>query len=426
MSPAQRHASQTASTLSFATACMRVVNETWVNRVVARRRIVEPPTAPRQPSRKTELARGRAAAKRLPWAGASPGDASCPLTRCMVAGVSCLLFGDEAARDAVVCLHGYPSDAETTAWIAPALVHAGLFVVAIDMPGCGDSPGPSLKTRSEYNLLPGGAADVVRRVLKALRRRSATLFGYDWGGGIALSMASSTKHRVAVDKLVVCHASYAERERGDLDRVKCDTFVLWSKDDNFHPWSKFRPLAKRLRTNLRDRYTELLVKRSEDAAWMEHARGRAIVKFITGVDYLPSSERVEVHVEKDAVGVGGTRIVARQGVVFRDDIVADGGEAALRPRDAVGGAARAVAELHGRGTLGAAMRAYVGAGGVAKREAVKLFGQLPVLDPGTLSARRLCDLGLWSEAAASASRRLQGLCAGAPVGEDGPGSGGAL
>ena len=72
-----------------------------------------------------------------------------------------------------MCLHGYPSSAEDSFgdWLLPALVHAGFYVLALDFPGCGKSPGPAFgSTRSEFALERGGPADVVAGVLRAGRR----------------------------------------------------------------------------------------------------------------------------------------------------------------------------------------------------------------------------------------------------------------
>ena len=82
------------------------------------------------------------------------------------------------------------------AWLAPALVHSGFVVICPDMPGFGQTPGPRPPTRSDRACDSGGAADLVQRLILAFGARSAVLVGYDWGAGIALSMAASGRHLV--------------------------------------------------------------------------------------------------------------------------------------------------------------------------------------------------------------------------------------
>eukprot|EP00937_MAST-01D_sp_MAST-1D-sp2_P004638 g4638.t1 len=59
-------------------------------------------------------------------------------------------------------------------------------------------------------------------------------------------------------------------------------------------------------------------------------------------------------------------------------------------------------------------RAFVGAGGAARRAAHLLFARLPVLARGTATAARLRALGLWSEGARLGCELLQRLCAARP------------
>ena len=176
------------------------------------------------------------------------GAAPCP------GDVSVLAHGQRATVGGfVVCLHGYPSSSKEFRFLLPPLLSLGLRVLAIDMPGFGDSPGARFGPRSELiaakngdapcttrpacsaccmqpprwllscnksrvsavaphpppphplnqfkTTLPkrppnlcrrfpaAGPADVVRDVLAYFGAERATLVGYDWGGGIALNLA---------------------------------------------------------------------------------------------------------------------------------------------------------------------------------------------------------------------------------------------
>lgn len=172
VSPAQLHARESLGTLQFASCCARVQNRA-TRQVVRRRRLA--------PHRSTAAAQAKEPEPEVPWVGVLPGDATrCPGGRITVAtaqfgALSCLAFGNPQAPLAL-CLHGYPSCAEACygQFLLPALVHAGFYAVALDMPGCGRSPpGPNgpLRTRSEFNLAPNGAADVVAAAIAALLRR---------------------------------------------------------------------------------------------------------------------------------------------------------------------------------------------------------------------------------------------------------------
>ena len=100
-------------------------------------------------------------------------------------------------------------------------VHAGYLVVCPDMPGFGASPGPRPGTRSELACEPGGAADVVARLIGSLGVSSAVLVGYDWGAGVALSMAASARHRRLVSAACLMHPAFAqERVKDELLGVK--------------------------------------------------------------------------------------------------------------------------------------------------------------------------------------------------------------
>ena len=66
---------------------------------------------------------------------------------------------------------------------------------------------------------PGGPADIVEGLLKALGVPRATIIGYDWGGGIALAMAASSKYKRLVEKIVCMHPAYGKEKV--TDELKC-------------------------------------------------------------------------------------------------------------------------------------------------------------------------------------------------------------
>lgn len=88
------------------------------------------------------------------------------------------------ARDeAIVLLHGIAGSAET--W-TPVLARCGALgrrVLALDLPGHGESEAP----RADYGL--GALASTVRDVLAVSGVRHATVAGHSLGGGVALQFA---------------------------------------------------------------------------------------------------------------------------------------------------------------------------------------------------------------------------------------------
>jgi len=97
VSPAQRHATQTAATLAFAAACRRVRNTTCVNVARHHRRALVPTrdgaasAAARRPTRADANRAAARDAERLPWARVRPGDAACPGGRSELGGASCFV-----------------------------------------------------------------------------------------------------------------------------------------------------------------------------------------------------------------------------------------------------------------------------------------------------------------------------------------------
>ncbi|MEQ0562014.1 alpha/beta fold hydrolase [Amycolatopsis sp. NEAU-NG30] len=90
---------------------------------------------------------------------------------------------DGGGDEAIVLLHGIAGSAET--W-APVLARCAAWnrrVLALDLPGHGESEAP----RTDYGL--GALASVVRDVLAVSGVRHATVVGHSLGGGIALQFA---------------------------------------------------------------------------------------------------------------------------------------------------------------------------------------------------------------------------------------------
>ena len=409
-------------------------------RLARRRQCPVESSACKVAARQAELEAERQAARALPWAGVRPGDERrCPGGRRQVAEISCLVYGEpqgtrsppeisarardlvygepqgnshgpHPARPVAMVLHGNPSEAEAMAWLAPPLVHAGYMVVCPDMPGFGESKPPSngarMRTRSEQACDDGGPADVVKQLLESFKARSCTLVGYDWGAGIALAMAASAKHRRLVEKMVCMHPAFAsERVPDELRTVQAATLVMWAEDNAFHSWARFKPLAAKLRSRLGgDRYAEYRTRREADSAWSEAARSRGIVRFLTGIDFLPEAQTVTARPLRSTVAADGSSITQSDGVLFRGQVTAD----MLRRADPEVEACAELVRAASSGEIAGMLRELAGAGGAARERVMARFARsLPRLDESTITPAHLQALGLWSTAAQTAAEALQ-------------------
>jgi pimeloyl-ACP methyl ester carboxylesterase len=104
---------------------------------------------------------------------------------------------DEGAGSPVVLLHGFPDSSRVWRRQVPALVAAGMRVIAPDLRGFGASDRP--KEVEEY-AVGRSIADVVA-MLDQLDVERIRLVGHDWGAGVAWALAAFVPERV--ERLVV-------------------------------------------------------------------------------------------------------------------------------------------------------------------------------------------------------------------------------
>lgn len=106
---------------------------------------------------------------------------------------------------AILLIHGLGSSWLTWQLNIPPLVDAGYTVIALDLPGHGDSGDPP-----RLNHHPGGGAELVHGFLQALDISKAHLVGNSAGGLIAGLVA--LEHPKIVDRLVLVSAGGLGRE----------------------------------------------------------------------------------------------------------------------------------------------------------------------------------------------------------------------
>jgi len=116
--------------------------------------------------------------------------------RLAAAGVTLAVL-DEGEGPPVLLLHGFPDSSRVWRSQVPALVEAGLGVVAPDLRGFGNSDRPD---GVDAYRVRHSVADLVA-ILDHLEIERAHVVGHDWGAGVAWALAAFVPDRV--DRLVV-------------------------------------------------------------------------------------------------------------------------------------------------------------------------------------------------------------------------------
>jgi pimeloyl-ACP methyl ester carboxylesterase len=149
-------------------------------------------------------------------------DARLPrVKRLPVDGIT-LAVHDEGEGPPVVLLHGFPDSSKVWRKQVPALVAAGLRVIAPDLRGFGDSDKP---TEVEAYALTRSVADIVS-VLDALELERAHVVGHDWGAGLAWGLAGLVPDRV--EKLVVMSVGHPTAFRKPtIEQREKSWYMLW-------------------------------------------------------------------------------------------------------------------------------------------------------------------------------------------------------
>ena len=272
-------------------------------------------------------------------------------------------FGPRQTDRVLLVLHGYPSSSSEWDWAYGPLTQLGFHVVAIDFPGFGHSPGTPLNSRSEQNLAPGGPVDIAIEVMDWLALSRFAVLGYDWGAGIALSMAQ--RHPKRVQRIVSFHPCYTEAAPGELARVAAPTLLLWVKTDQFHPLSNGRKLRGKIK-NCQLTVMDCGLFEASKAACAYQLLGQTILENVAAFLSPPVAAK--------AAPAGATLSPAQAVAQLRQWIQTD--------------------------QLPLYYAAFLGRGQPSlKPVAVRVFASLPQLTPARLRDDPAClvDLGLWAQ-----------------------------
>ncbi|KAJ4463001.1 putative kinesin motor domain protein [Paratrimastix pyriformis] len=156
--------------------------------------------------------------------------------------------GPEAGPVALF-LPGYPGGWDDWEYLYAPLAALGLRVVGVDMPGFGQATGQRQTSRTERFGEPGGPNETVAAVLDALgvtSKRKGILFGFDWGGGIALSLAAQQPAaQQRLRGICVIHPSWTA-PLGALAKVRLPVLMLWVPAEQNHSFLVGRKMARAL------------------------------------------------------------------------------------------------------------------------------------------------------------------------------------
>ena len=127
----------------------------------------------------------------------------------------------EGEGPAVLLLHGFPDSWRLWRHQIPALVDAGLRVVAPDLRGFGDSDRPEDVDAYSLQSVIGDVGEI----LDALEIERAHIVGHDWGAAVAWVMASLVPQRV--DRLVALSVGHpAEFRSAGLEQREKSWYML--------------------------------------------------------------------------------------------------------------------------------------------------------------------------------------------------------
>ncbi|MEN8188817.1 MAG: alpha/beta hydrolase [Thermodesulfobacteriota bacterium] len=139
---------------------------------------------------------------------------------------------------AVVFLHGKAFQAETWRELGTIelLAENGFFVLALDLPGFGQSPAAELT-----------ADQVISEALKKHRISDPILVGPSMGGQIALEF--SLAHPATLSGLVLIGAVGVETNRDRLPDLGVKTLIVWGENDHISAPENGRTLSQLIPDN---------------------------------------------------------------------------------------------------------------------------------------------------------------------------------
>lgn len=138
-----------------------------------------------------------------------------------------MIAGDPSSP-VVLCIHGWSQRNGWHTWqplMAP-LAEAGFFIVSVDMPGWGKSPG-----WTSGSIPTEMAVDAVASIIQVLGQDSAVLMGKSWGGGVAIETA--LRYSSNITGLILTAPAFRNIEK--LKQLSQTVLLAWAEDDPVIP-----------------------------------------------------------------------------------------------------------------------------------------------------------------------------------------------
>lgn len=215
------------------------------------------------------------------------------------------------SENCMILLHGYPSSKEELLHWFPSLSYYNIRVIAIDQKGCGNSEGSHIGCNTKMHFEKFGPVDTIIKLMEKLNIKESFIGGYDWGAGIAISC--SIKYPKIFKKTVILCASYNEQSGNELKCIINPCLIIWEKLDQFHPWSKWKPLAEKIPNktikllNIKKYNPELTYNSYESES---DNIMRSVIIFLGFPDPLLDEESIDENIIEEKFDIKGNRIQA--------------------------------------------------------------------------------------------------------------------
>jgi pimeloyl-ACP methyl ester carboxylesterase len=142
-------------------------------------------------------------------------------------------YVEQGTGSAVLLIHGIGPASSWRVWQANIdALATQRRVIALDLPGYGDSPAPPDGVPTDVTVFSQVYAQVVHDFMQRMDVPRAALAGLSAGGGVALHIA--TQWPTSVEKLVLVDSSGgAQSERWKA--ITVPTLLVWQREDQIIP-----------------------------------------------------------------------------------------------------------------------------------------------------------------------------------------------
>lgn len=224
-------------------------------------------------------------------------------------------------KQLVILMHACPSHSEELLHFFPGLTHYNYRVVAFDQPGYGRSTGTCHPSRSERNLDEKGPANVALEIAQQLGFSSFIAGGYDWGAGVALSLAQRDSKKTP--KVIALLPSWSPSQDSEIKAISAKVLVIWVKHDQMHSWTRWKTIANKLANKT--------IHMIESRQGQQRGGGNAyegysdemmreIIKFLGFPDPLAQKIEVKAAQESKVVNTKGAEVTKAQLIMLQEDL----------------------------------------------------------------------------------------------------------